>query len=101
MILFECFKSFYDNGQKPNTPDEVLLRNEEYLKSIDDLFCWVDNTFEKTDNSKDVVKMKEVYMMFKISDVYINSSKKEKRENTYKKFIETFQKSKYLKKYVA
>ena len=46
---------------------------------------WFNEQYENTSNSKDFVKMKDVYTDFKRSDLFINMNRKDKRRNSKKK----------------
>lgn len=41
---------------------------------------------KKTDDKKDIIKLKDIFEMYKISDQYQNSTKQEKRDFNYKNF---------------
>lgn len=92
--------------------EEITLDNDNTIElnlssnnSLEDIYsnlsAWFYNTYEKTDNKKDIIKMKEIYTILKESDAYINSSKIEKRNCTYKKLINTFWSNEHFKKYIT
>jgi hypothetical protein len=62
---------------------------------MDKINQYINDKYVKTDNKKDCIKMKDIFNEFKDNEVYINMTKKEQRELTYKKFNTTF-----LKNYV-
>ena len=43
---------------------------------------------KKTNNKKDIIKLKSIYEMFKVSNYFNNLNKIQKRQNNYKHFIE-------------
>lgn len=98
LILAEHYKDYYDNKQNLSLPKEILERNKDYLKNSDELLNWFDDTFEKTNNNKDIIKLKIVYEAFKSSDFFNNLTKIQKRQNNYKHFIEKLQNNMFLKK---
>jgi molecular chaperone DnaK (HSP70) len=52
-------------------------------------------------NEKNVIKISEIYEIFKDSDYYSNLDKKKRRELTEKNFLETLvNNKKYMKKYI-
>ena len=98
LILAEHYKDYYDNKQNLSLPKEILERNKDYLKNSDELLNWFDDTFEKTNNNKDIIKLKIVYEAFKSSEYFNNLNKVQKRQNNYKNFIEKLQNNMFLKK---
>ena len=66
----------------------------------DELLNWFNDKYEKTDNPKDVIKIKVIYEAFKSSEYFENLSKADKRQNNYKNFIEKLEKNMFLKKLV-
>jgi len=59
------------------------------------------DNYEKSDNPKDVVKMKDMYNTFKGSDFYDNLTRADKRSSKYseKGFISQITENVFLKKY--
>ena len=101
LILAEHYKEFYNNNRVLPIPDEVLKRNREYLAKSDEFLNWFDDNYEKTDNNKDIIKLKVVYENFKASEYFNNLNKVQKRQNNYKNFVEKMQSNMFLKKYVT
>ena len=62
---------------------------------------WFNEHYEKTDNKKDVIKLKAIYDEFKSSSYFYNLSKQQKRELNYKTFIEKLENNIFLRKYVT
>lgn len=75
----------YDCIKKVNICEEVINRTKTYLEHSDEKFTWFRNTYEKSEGN--ILKIKEIYDLYKCSDLYSNMSKKEKREESYKNFI--------------
>lgn len=100
LILIDYHKEFLKNNRELNVPDEIIQRNNDYFKKSDDLFNWLDNTYTKTNDVKDIIKLKDVYKLFTTSEYYNNLTKAQKRENNYKTFVENLEKNIFLKKYV-
>ena len=59
-----------------------------------------EDKFEKTDNDKNIIKLKTIYQMFTTSNYFNNLTKIHKRQNNYKHFIEKIQNNLFLKKYL-
>ena len=100
LILVEHYKEFYNNNRVLPVPDEILQRNREYLQSSDEFLNWFEDNFEKTNNNKDLIKLKEIYDKFKRSEYFNNLNKLQKRQNNYKNFINKIENNMFLKKYV-
>ena len=104
IILFEIlriyFKDYYDNNSVLPITDDIIERNEEYMKNCDEMFCWFDENYKYSNNEEDIIQLKEVYDIYKMSDKYINSSKEEKRIFSYKNFIKGIENNTFLKPYI-
>lgn len=101
LILVEHYKEFYKNNRVLPVPDEIKRRNEEYIKTSDEFLNWFDDNYEKTNDKKDVIKIKVVYEKFKSSEYFNNLTKIKKRENNYKSFVTSIEGNMFLKKYVT
>ena len=101
LILVEHYKEFYNNNRVLPVPDEIKARNKEYIKNSDEFLNWFDDNYEKTNDKKDVIKIKVVYEKFKSSEYFNNLSKIKKRENNYKSFVTIMENNMFLKKYVT
>ena len=99
-ILAEHYKEFHKNKRELPLPKEIEKRNIDYLAHSDELLNWFNDKYEKTDNQKDVIKLKLIYEAFKSSEYFENLSKADKRQNNYKNFIEKLEKNMFLKKLV-
>ena len=86
LILAEEYKEFYKNNRILPIPEEILKRNREYLANSDEFLNWFEDNYEKTNNKKDIIKLKIVYEKFKNSEYFHNLNKSEKRDNNYKNF---------------
>ena len=75
-------------------------RNNAYLKSSDELLNWFEDHFEKTENKKDIIKLKTVYTKFTCSN-YFNLNKIQKRQSNYKNFVEKLEANIFLKKFIT
>lgn len=100
-ILIEYWTEYKNNDKNIDyfITDNIRIRSEEYLKNSNELFSWFDENYEKTDDDKDIIKLSDVYEEFKISDIYINYSKQEKREYNKTKFIDKISKNIFLRRY--
>ena len=101
LILVEHYKEFNINNRVLPIPDEIIKRNKEYLANSDEFLSWFEDKYIKTDSSKDIIKLKDVYDEFKSSEYFNNLNKVQKRQNNYKSFVEKMQKNMFLKKFVT
>ncbi len=100
-ILIEHWKEYNDNGKNINKfiPDYIRDEGDEYLKKSNEIFNWFDENYEKTEDDTDIIKLADIYEEFKLSDIYINYTKAEKREMNKNKFIDKLSKNIFLRKY--
>tara|TARA_R110000737_G_C14617241_1_gene492201 strand:+ start:27 stop:2423 length:2397 start_codon:yes stop_codon:yes gene_type:complete len=63
---------------------EVLERTEQYLEDSDELFNVISQFYVKSEDKSDVVKMADLFKMYKSSDYYANLSKKKKLNQNMK-----------------
>lgn len=78
-------------------PESIQKRTLQYLSDSDLITNWFMETYEKTDNDKDVEQCKTIYDYFKLSDVYSNMNKQEKRTYNKSYFIEKMQSNIFIK----
>ena len=97
-LLITHYKIFKDNKYKLVVPDQVRKKTNDYLACSDNISEWINDVFEKTDNNKDIVKLKDIFKTFKDSEFYSNLSKSDKRK--YKYFTEQMTTNLFLKKLV-
>ena len=101
--LLECLlrhlKMVQDDGFiLKNMPESVKLRVMENISNSDDFTSWFREQYESTDDKKQIILLKDVYNIYKNSDMYFNLSKYEKRQMTYKYFISTVENNVILRK---
>ena len=60
----------------------------------------IEENYIKTDNKKDIIPLKEIYNIFKDSEIYINSTKEQKRKMNYKNFIEKIKNNIFFRSYL-
>jgi phage/plasmid-associated DNA primase len=97
-IIIQRLKDYNKNGLV--LPTEITNENKKYLQQSDKIYQFIDDKYILTDNNKDYIKMKDIFNEFKYSEVYINMTKKEKGELTYKNFDELLSKNLFLKKFI-
>ena len=99
-ILCEHHQAFLKNKRVLPKPKEIIQRNKEYLQKSDDMSSWFNDNYDKSENKKDIIKLKSVYEKFKVSEFFNNCTKQQKRDNNYKAFVEKLQSNIFLRKYV-
>jgi P4 family phage/plasmid primase-like protien len=100
LILCGYHKEFINNQRQLPVCNEIFKRNQDYLQNSDEFSSWFNEHYEKSDNKKDVIKLKFIYDQFKISNYFSNLSKQQKRELNYKAFVDKFEQNLFLRKYV-
>jgi phage/plasmid-associated DNA primase len=98
IILSKYVNKYNANLQMP---EELIKITKNYINDSDDIQEWVNEEFEFTDNIKDVIKMKDIYNTFSISNYFNNLNKTQKREYNYKWFINKLETNLELKKFVG
>jgi len=98
-IIMEAYTRYENEKRCLRIPYSIKERTNQYLQMSCELTQWILDNYDKTDNPKDVVKVKEMFGWFKSSEYYENLSKTEKRKQSEKNFIETISKNVFLKKY--
>ena len=100
-LLIDPYRKFKDNKYELVVPDQVRKKTADYLMTSDDISEWVNEFYPKTDNSKDIIKLKQLFEDFKSSDYYQNFSKADKRKYNYKNFTAQFESNLFLKSFVG
>lgn len=100
-ILVEHLTDYIANGEKIDEYicPSVQERTQRYLESNDEIKSWFDGRYKKTDDKTEVIKLCDMHEVFKNSDLWVNMSKREKREMSYNGFVEYIENSIYFKKH--
>ena len=77
----------------------ILERTKQYLEDTNEIKVWFDECYKLSDNKDDVLKIADVYELFKNSSIYLNMTKAAKRRSNRKHFIEQIRTDLHLKKY--
>jgi phage/plasmid-associated DNA primase len=82
------FKYLLSNPNELYICDEAKNSAKEYLLNNDDMYNWFIDNYEKVDNPSDYdyVSIKDIYELWKESDLYSNMSKANKRKANMKHF---------------
>jgi len=81
----------YGNIDEIYQPEIIRQRTKDYLDDSDELSNWFFDKYMKSDDMKDIIKVKDVYNLYKEGDVYSNMNKKAKRMMNEKNFKEMIQ----------
>jgi len=100
MVLIKHFKIFSDNNFNIKIPEIINVRTQEYMQNSDAFYNVIEENYKKTDSIKDIVPLKEIYNIFKGSEIYINSTKDQKRKMNYKNFIEKIKTNIFFRSYL-
>lgn len=97
-ILFDKHKDFQKN-KKLFICDSIKKRTENYLEMSCNIISWFKDNYEETENSEDILLLKEIYKIFKTSDYYIHLISSQKRKYNLTYFKNFFIKNTTLSKY--
>ena len=84
---------------EPFIPASIRQRNEDYLKSSNEIYSWFSSKYEKIDDDTEVVKISDIHENFCNDKIYLNYNKKEKRDCNIKSFQEFFMKNPFTRKF--
>jgi phage/plasmid-associated DNA primase len=76
-------------------PKCVLERSKEYISSSYTYLEYLRETAIKTKNNDDFIQIKDLYNTIKTTDLYINSTKEERRKITFQSMCDFFANNKY------
>ena len=93
-ILFKYWDNYKKNKYNLIVPESVKQNVEDYLTDSDTLLSWFKNLFEKTDDTNDIIKLKDLHEKW-LED---NTTPKDKN-NIYKNFYNGLTTITYIKKY--
>ena len=82
------FRYLLDNAPaKLYIPDRIKNLSRQYVLGSDEMYAWIKENYETADNTE-YVKLKDVFDLYKASDLYSNLTKLEKRNLNKKAFSE-------------
>lgn len=83
------FKYILENAPKElYIPPIIKERSSKFVMNNDELYDWFNETYQLTNDDKDILKMKDVYKEFQAGELYQSKNKEQKRLLNYKGFIE-------------
>jgi len=73
------FRYLLDNAPaKLYIPERIKNLSKQYVLGSDEMYAWINENYETADNTE-FVKLKDVFNLYKASDLYSNLTKLEKR----------------------
>ena len=99
-ILTKYYVIHKHNKRELILPSEIVTNSIDYLQNSDVLSQWVNDSYEKTDNIKDYIKLKDVFNLFKDTEYFTDMKKSDKRVITYAYFQSKLQGNLFLSKLV-
>jgi len=99
-ILLEHHIEYCKNDNILPMTDEIIQRNNDYLKNSNEMINFMLDNYIITDNENDKITLKDIYNKYKYSDLYCNLSKLKKRASSFKNFILEIQENTYLKNFI-
>jgi phage/plasmid-associated DNA primase len=92
------FQYILENAEKTlYVPERIRNLSKQYVLGSDEMYGWVMENYEATDNTE-FVKLKDVFDLYKASDLYSNLTKLEKRNLNKKAFSDLISNHIVLKK---
>ena len=98
-ILFEQYQKYKNNNYKFNIPFSVKERSQLYLELSCNILGWFKDNYDRTEDKKDIIKMRDLFNDFKESEYYSNLTKNDKRKYNYSFFDNYFSTNIFFKKY--
>ena len=83
----EAHKRYKKNNYIIDLPDTIKERTKLYLELSCTLVEWFKTNYKKSDNNKNIIKIKDIFENFSTSEYYFNLSKNEKKKYTKKYFF--------------
>ena len=97
-VLLEHFKKFQaDRYVMKDTPKSIKDASLKYLQNSDEFMMWFNEFYEKTDEAHAYIQVKDLYTQYKMSDLYNNLNKCEKRAMNKNTMIELICKNPLLR----
>jgi phage/plasmid-associated DNA primase len=104
LVFMNILIKYYEQFQRDkylivNIPKTMQDLTKGYLCESDDFVNWFNTEYQITPRGEDYIKMKDVYALYRSSDLYQNLNKKEKRRNNKDSLIKEIQNNPNLKPY--
>ena len=99
-ILTKYYVIHKQNKRELILPSEVVTNSDDYMKDSDVLLQWINDSYEKTDNIKDYIKLKDVFNLFQTTEYFTDMKKSDKRVITYAYFQSKLVANMFLSKLV-
>jgi hypothetical protein len=98
-ILIKEAILFLNNNEILDVPKEVIERSNEYIAKSFKYLEFLNLICEKTNDKKDFIKLHNLYNNLKTTELYLNSTRQEKKELSLKSMIEFFSSNQITSKF--
>jgi phage/plasmid-associated DNA primase len=96
--ILKAYKIFRKDGYDIlNITDDIREEAKAYINDSCEFATWFLNKYEFTEDRMEIVKADDVYRAYRMSDLYMNLSKKDKRRITKKNIIKKIEEHPTLK----
>ena len=99
-LLKDYVYDYYKNNKNIELDEEIIERNKLYLQSSDCFYIWFKENYKITKEAN-IIYMKDLFKDFKNGEYYLNTSKADKKNLSYKKFVEEFENNLFLKLFIT
>jgi putative DNA primase/helicase len=99
ILIEKAYNFLYIDKEQFFIPKSVSDRTNEYISSSYTYLEYIKELTIFTENKTDFIQMKNLFDIIKSSDIYINSTKEEKRKITLKSICDFFQNNKNTARY--
>ncbi len=89
-ILMDSHKIYSQNNFKFIIPESIKNRTTEYLEMSCVILQWFMESYILTNDNKNILKIKNIFEDFKVSEYFGDTTKAERRKYNYKYFVEYF-----------
>ncbi len=87
-ILINNYEDHSKNNRMFKIPQSIIDKTISKMDLSDEVRTWFKDHVYKTDSNEDIIKVKDLYDLFKESEYFENLTKVEKRQKTITKFTE-------------
>ena len=96
-FLMDAYRRYADSKKNLAIPESFAQRSKDYLENSSDLYQWILEKYDKTDNMDDFVYVKNIHEIFRGDEIYINLTKEERKEFIYKRFTKQISQMTFLR----
>ena len=90
-IAAKAYRAYSARGFHFVIPENVALCTMEYLEMSSELIGWIHANYERTGITTDIVKLADMWDVFRVSSFFENMTRNEKKTYTRKMFYDTIE----------